>query len=90
MDMQVLTVSSKGQVALPVEMRRKLSIESGTRLAAYASGDVIMLKIVKLPTIDDFDMALNDAQRLAASAGLKESDIDGIIKSHRQKKENNH
>lgn len=86
MAMQVLTVSSKGQIAIPVEMRKRLSIESGTRLVAYASGDVIMLKIVKLPTIDDFDAALNEAQNLAASSGLNEDDVNTVIKSYRQRK----
>jgi AbrB family looped-hinge helix DNA binding protein len=86
MEMQVLTVSSKGQIAIPVEMRKRLSIESGTRLVAYASGDVIMLKIVKLPTIEDFDAALNEAQNLAASSGLNEDDVNTVIKSYRQRK----
>lgn len=86
MAMQVLTVSSKGQIAIPVEMRKRLSIESGTRLVAYASGDVIMLKIVKLPTIEDFDAALNEAQNLAASSGLNEDDVNTVIKSYRQRK----
>lgn len=88
MAMQVLTVSSKGQIAIPVEMRKRLSIESGTRLGivAYASGDVIMLKIVKLPTIEDFDAALNEAQNLAASSGLNEDDVNTVIKSYRQRK----
>lgn len=86
MDMQVLTVSSKGQIAIPVEMRKRLSITSGTRLVAYASGDVIMLKIVKLPTIEDFDVALSEAQNLAAASGLNEDDVNTIIKSYRQRR----
>ena len=86
MEMQVLTVSSKGQIAIPVEMRNRLSIKSGTRLVAYASGDVIMLKIVKLPTVEDFDAAINEAQNLAASSGLNEDDVNTVIKSYRQRK----
>lgn len=86
MVMQVLTVSSKGQIAIPVEIRKRLSIESGTRLVAYASGDVIMLKVVKLPTIEDFDAALNEAQNLATSSGLSEDDANTVIKSYRQRK----
>jgi len=67
MDMQVLSVSSKGQVVLPMEIRKKLSIGNGTKLAVYSTGDVIMLKVVKLPTIDDFKAALDKAQARAAS-----------------------
>ncbi len=43
MNTQVVTVSSKGQISLPVEMRRHLSIDTGDKLVAYASGDTIML-----------------------------------------------
>lgn len=86
MDMQILTVSSKGQISIPVELRKRLSIESGTRLVAYASGDVIMLKVVKLPTIEDFDAALSEVQNLAAASGLNEDDVNTIIKSHRQRR----
>ncbi|MFA6845315.1 MAG: AbrB/MazE/SpoVT family DNA-binding domain-containing protein [Sphaerochaetaceae bacterium] len=86
MDMQVLSVSSKGQVVLPMEMRKKLSIGNGTRLAAYSSGDVIMLKVVKLPTIEDFNAALDKAQEWAASVGLKEEEVNKIIKDVRQRK----
>ena len=58
MDAQVLTVSTKGQISLPVEMRRQLSINTGDRLVAYAHGDTIMLKTLKLPTVDEFDAML--------------------------------
>ena len=67
MDMQVVSVSSKGQVVLPMEMRKKLSIETGTQLVAYSIGDVIMLKVVKLPTIEDFEAALDKTQAWASS-----------------------
>ena len=61
MNAQVLTVSSKGQISLPVNIRKLLSIETGDKLVAYASGDAIMLKALKLPTIEEFEDALNEA-----------------------------
>ncbi len=86
MDMQVLTVSSKGQIALPVSLRKMLSIDTGDKLVAYTSGDVIMLKVLKLPTAEEFEESLKEAQNWATSAGYQESDVDGIIKSVRKKK----
>ncbi len=86
MDMQVLTVSSKGQIALPVNLRKMLSIDTGDKLVAYTSGDVIMLKVLKLPTAEEFEASLKEAQSWAASAGYQESDVDDIIKSARKKK----
>jgi AbrB family looped-hinge helix DNA binding protein len=82
----VLKVSSKGQVVLPAEMRKRLSISSGDKLAAYASGDVIMLKVIKLPNESEFKTMLNEAQDWTASVGYKQGDVDTIIKSVRKKR----
>lgn len=86
MSMQILTVSSKGQISLPVGIRKMLSINTGDKLVAYTSGDVIMLKTLKLPSAEEFEESLDEAQKWAASVGYKESDIDDIIKSTRRKR----
>ncbi len=83
---QILTVSSKGQISLPVSIRKLLSINTGDKLVAYASGDVIMLKTLKLPTTEEFEASLDEAQRWAMSVGYVESDVDDIVKSVRRKK----
>ena len=86
MNTQILTVSSKGQISLPVNIRKLLSIETGDKLIAYTSGDVIMLKTWKLPTAEEFEASLDEAQKWAASVGYEESDVDDIIKSARRNK----
>lgn len=86
MSVDVLTVSSKGQLVLPASMRKSLSIDSGTKLAAYASDDFIILKVLRLPTSDDFKAKLDEAQSWAASVGYKEDDVNDIIKSVRAKR----
>lgn len=40
MSTQILTVSSKGQISLPVSIRKILSIDTGNKLAVYTSGDL--------------------------------------------------
>lgn len=86
MNAQVITVSSKGQVSLPVSIRKMLSIETGDKLVAYTSGDVIMLKTLKLPTIEEFEASLDEAQDWAATVGYKEEDVNDIIKAVRARK----
>lgn len=56
MNTQILTVSSKGQISLPVSIRKLLSIDTGDKLVAYTSGDVIMLKTLKLPSAEEFQI----------------------------------
>jgi hypothetical protein len=45
-----------------------------------------MLKTLKLPTVDEFDAMLKEAQSWAASVGYKEEDVNDIIKSYRKEK----
>lgn len=83
MNTQILTVSSKGQISLPVGSRKLMSINTGDKLIAYTSGDVIMLKTLKLPTAEEFEASLDEAQKWAVSVGYEGSDVDDIIKSAR-------
>ena len=86
MNAQVLTVASKGQISLPMSIRKRLSIDEGDKLVAFTSGDVIMLKAIKLPTADEFEKTMDEAQQWAASVGYKEDDVNDIIKSVRASK----
>jgi len=87
MSTQILTVSSKGQISLPVSIRKRLSIDTGDKLVAYTSGDVIMLKTLKLPSAEEFEDSLDEAQKWAMSVGYNENDVDDIIESVRKKKQ---
>ncbi len=86
MKTQILTVSSKGQISLPVSIRKLLSIDAGDNLVAYTSGDVIMLKTLKLPSSEEFEDSLDETQKWARSVGYHENDVDDIVKSVREKK----
>lgn len=85
MNVDILTVSSKGQIVLPAKIRKKLSINYGDSLAAIAVGDTIMLKPIYVPTEDDFLAAAEETRLWAQNAGLKELDIDKAIKTVRQR-----
>ena len=84
MKTQILTVSSKGQISLPVSIRKLLSIDAGDNLVAYTSGDVIMLKTLKLPSSEEFEDSLDETQKWARSVGYHENDVDDIVKSVRE------
>ena len=86
MDTTLVTVSTKGQVVLPAEVRRTLAIADGDRLAVHVSDGVIMLKPVKIPSAEDFKQWMDEARDWAASVGYQEEDVDKIIKSVRRKR----
>ena len=86
MAVDVLSVSSKGQIVLPVEMRRELEIGAGAKLAAYVLGDLILLKPINVPTESDFKKSLDEAAEWAKEVGYKEDDVNDIVKTHRKRK----
>lgn len=86
MNAKILTVSSKGQISLPTSIRKMLSIKTGDKLVAYTSGDVVMLKSIKLPTIEEFEASLDEAKEWASLVGYQEKDVNDIIKNARKKK----
>ena len=91
MDAQIITVTTKGQISIPVSIRKSLRIENGDKLVAYTYGDSLLLKVLKLPSADEFKKIMDDAQKWAKSVGYKESDVNDIVKSVRKKRkdENN-
>ncbi len=63
-----------------------MSIDTGHKLVAYTLGDVIMLKALKLPSTEEFEDSLDEAQKWARSVGSHENDVNDMIKSVRKKK----
>ncbi len=86
MNVDIVRVSSKGQISLPVDMRKALSISDGDSLAIFATDEVIVMRPLKLPTAEEFSGWLEEAQAWAKEAGYTEDDLGGIIKSVRKRK----
>ena len=85
-NVEIVTVSSKGQIVLPKEMRDALSISVGSALAAFATDEVIVLKPVKLPTEEEFSKWLDEAQGWARDAGFKKQDMNNVVRAVRGRK----
>lgn len=76
----VLTLSSKGQLVLPNALRKSLSLSSGDKLVAYWSEGAIVLKKLELPAESDFEKEIDKTVELAKEAGIKEQDMASSIK----------
>jgi AbrB family looped-hinge helix DNA binding protein len=90
MSVDILTLSSKGQLVLPAKIRKSMSLRNGDKLVMYSTNDVIMLKPIQLPTEEEFKKQLDEAQQWASSVGYTEDDISRIIKESRSKTRRNH
>ncbi|HTV65087.1 MAG TPA: AbrB/MazE/SpoVT family DNA-binding domain-containing protein [Bryocella sp.] len=56
------TMSSRGQVVIPDEIRRGLRLEPGTAFIVVARGDTIVLQRLKEPPWKEFDVLTKQAQ----------------------------
>ena len=72
-------MSSKGQVVIPEDIRKRLGLEAGTQFIVVAGKDAIILKTISPPSMDDFDSLIREARRQARKAGMKRSDIKKAV-----------
>lgn len=79
-------LSSKGQVVIPEEIRKKLNLKAGAQFIVVGDKDVVILKSISPPTLDEFDNLITSARQSAKQAGLKKIDIKDAIAKVRAKK----
>ena len=48
--MDVLKVSSKGQISIPAKARKEMNIKYGDRLAYIVFGDTLVIKPINMPS----------------------------------------
>ena len=79
-------LSSKGQVVIPEKIRKKLNLKPGTQFVVVGEKDVVILKSISQPTLDEFDELILKARESARQSGLKKNDIRNAILKVRGKK----
>lgn len=78
------TLSSKGQVVIPEEIRSRLGLEAGTQFVVVGDRDVVILKVLEPPAMRDFEALVGRARRAAKQAGLKRTDLAQAVSKARQ------
>jgi AbrB family looped-hinge helix DNA binding protein len=76
-------LSSKGQVVIPEDVRKRLGLKTGAQFVVVGDGDVVILKVIAPPSKDEFRELIAEARRQARKAGMKKSDITTAIKKVR-------
>ncbi|HEX9742278.1 MAG TPA: AbrB/MazE/SpoVT family DNA-binding domain-containing protein [Nitrospiraceae bacterium] len=79
-------MSSKGQVVIPEEIRKKLGLKPGDQFVVVGGKDALVLKSISAPSLEDFDELIAEASRQARRAGLKRSDITAAVARVRAKR----
>ena len=79
-------MSSKGQVVIPEDIRKRLKFGTGSQFVVVGENDVIILKAITTPAMRDFDALIAEARRQGKASELKQSDIVGAISKVRRNK----
>jgi len=78
------TLSSKGQVVIPEEIRVRLGLEPGAQFVVIADRDVVIFKLLEPPSLKDFTALVGRARQVAKQTGLTRADIAGSIRKVRR------
>jgi len=79
-------MSSKGQVVIPEAIRKQLDLKEGVQFLVVGDEDVVILKVVTPPNINEFDSLIRQARKQAKEAGLKPKDITSAVTKVRGRK----
>lgn len=73
------TLSSKGQVVIPEEIRSRLGLKPGVQFVVIADRDVVIFKVLEPPALSEFDTLVSKARKAAKKSGLKPSDVEKAV-----------
>ncbi len=79
-------MSSKGQIVIPEDIRKRLGLKPGAQFVVVGQNDVVILKTITPPSMNEFDQLISEARKQAKKAGMKKADITAAIQKVRKRK----
>ncbi len=79
-------MSSKGQIVIPEDIRNRLGLKPGAQFVVVGQNDVVILKTITKPSMNEFDQLISEARKQARKAGMKKTDINAAIQEVRKRK----
>jgi AbrB family looped-hinge helix DNA binding protein len=83
-DPATTTLSSKGQIVIPEEIRARLGLEPGAQFVVLGDKDVVILKLLQPPAKGEFNALVQEARRAARKAGMRRADVSRAVTKARR------
>ena len=82
----IVVVSSKGQVVIPIAIRKKLGIGPKTKLLVYGNEEGLVMKKIEVPdTAQELEELYRKIDaRIVRHGEISEEEIEAIIQKHRK------
>ncbi len=81
---EVTSMSSRGQIVIPLDIREQLGLKEGEKFFVVGEDDTILLKKMTLPSFKNFDKLMKKTQAFAKDKGLKQADVNNAVKRARE------
>lgn len=81
---EVTSMSSKGQVVIPSDLRTRLGLKEGEKFVVVGEGDTVVLKKISMPSLRDFNVLREKTEEYAAEKKLSSKDLKEAIKRARR------
>lgn len=83
-NIEITSMSSRGQVVIPQSLRIKLKIHEGEKFIIIGEDNTIVLKKVEMPSFKGFEKLLAKTREFAKNKGISEADVEEAIKESRK------
>ena len=77
-------MSSRGQVVIPEDIRKKAGLREGAQFVVLHHGDTVVLKIISEPSKEEFQAMVDKLRARVRKSGLKKSDLAATIRRVRR------
>lgn len=77
---EVATVSSKGQITIPNDVRRKFGLEKGDKVLFFSTEHGIVVKKMEIPTVEEFEKMVEESDK---KTDLSLEEISDLVHEHR-------
>jgi len=84
-NIEITSVSSRGQVVIPQSLRDKLKIREGEKFVVIGEDNTIVLRKLEISSFKGFDKLLAKTKEFARKNELKEEEVEQAIKNARKK-----
>ncbi len=78
-DFATTKMSSRGQVVIPESVRSEMGLKPGSKFVVLWHDDVVMLKVISPPSLEEFTNLQKRLRQQARKKGLKRKDIGKAI-----------
>jgi antitoxin PrlF len=79
----ITSLSSKGQIVIPNNLRKELGMTPGIKLIIFTDGSNLLIKPVPSPKIETFQKLIKESRALVKKNKFTASDVEKIIKQTR-------